>query len=94
MMGMFYNTIISWAVYYLYRSFSSFGSELPWKSCTNEWNKNCCIAADRTEYSSLNFQSIPLVDSVFNTTTDLFGEFFNVTTDNCTKRFYSTEQFF
>ncbi|XP_046679787.1 sodium-dependent serotonin transporter-like [Homalodisca vitripennis] len=33
-MGMYYNTIIGWAVYYL---FASFRSELPWTSCDNPW---------------------------------------------------------
>ncbi|KAB0792460.1 hypothetical protein PPYR_14419 [Photinus pyralis] len=38
-MGMYYNTIIGWAVYYL---IASFQSELPWTRCDNVWNtKNC-----------------------------------------------------
>lgn len=38
-MGMYYNTIIGWAVYYLYASFTY---ELPWTSCSNEWNTPFC----------------------------------------------------
>ncbi|KAF5299704.1 hypothetical protein FQA39_LY11499 [Lamprigera yunnana] len=38
-MGMYYNTIIGWAVYYL---FASFQSELPWTRCDNEWNTKDC----------------------------------------------------
>lgn len=38
-MGMYYNTIIGWAVYYLYASFTD---ELPWTSCNNEWNTPFC----------------------------------------------------
>lgn len=38
-MGMYYNTIIGWAVYYL---FASLQSELPWTSCGNEWNTPEC----------------------------------------------------
>lgn len=38
-MGMYYNTIIGWAVYYLWASFTS---ELPWTSCSNEWNTPFC----------------------------------------------------
>nr|CAD7587709.1 unnamed protein product [Timema genevievae] len=38
-MGMYYNTIIGWAVYYL---FASFRSELPWTSCDNPWNTPHC----------------------------------------------------
>lgn len=38
-MGMYYNTIIGWAVYYLCASFTD---ELPWTSCSNEWNTPFC----------------------------------------------------
>lgn len=37
--GMHYNTIIGWAVYYL---MASFQYELPWTSCNNEWNTPNC----------------------------------------------------
>ncbi|XP_059487992.1 sodium-dependent serotonin transporter-like [Neocloeon triangulifer] len=39
-MGMYYNTIIGWAVYYL---FASFRAELPWTSCGNSWNTDNCV---------------------------------------------------
>ncbi|CAH1963096.1 unnamed protein product [Acanthoscelides obtectus] len=38
-MGMYYNTIIGWALYYL---ITSFQSELPWTTCRNEWNTRAC----------------------------------------------------
>jgi solute carrier family 6 (neurotransmitter transporter, serotonin) member 4 len=38
-MGMYYNTIIGWAVYYL---FASLQEELPWTSCGNDWNTPDC----------------------------------------------------
>ena len=38
-MGMYYNTIIGWAVYYFVASFTS---ELPWTSCDHPWNTNSC----------------------------------------------------
>lgn len=38
-MGMYYNTIIGWAVYYLIESFQS---ELPWTNCNNRWNTFNC----------------------------------------------------
>ena len=38
-MGMYYNTIIAWALYYFC---SSFTTTLPWTSCTNSWNTEYC----------------------------------------------------
>ncbi|KAI8507505.1 Sodium-dependent serotonin transporter [Branchiostoma belcheri] len=35
----YYNTIIAWAVFYF---FSSFTSDLPWRSCNNTWNTENC----------------------------------------------------
>jgi len=50
-MGMYYNTIIGWAVYYL---FASFRSELPWMTCNNEWNTHNCtpVLSTRTNSST------------------------------------------
>ncbi|XP_069163052.1 sodium-dependent serotonin transporter isoform X2 [Procambarus clarkii] len=43
-MAMYYNTILAWSVYYLV---ASFGSELPWTSCDNDWNTpNCTLTAN------------------------------------------------
>lgn len=38
-MGMYYNTIIGWAVYYFVASFTT---ELPWTTCDQPWNTNSC----------------------------------------------------
>ena len=92
MMAMFYNTIISWAVFYLVKSFGSIGSELPWKHCDHPWNSNCCIAADAVSY-----QFLPVIDptkekfhKVKMNTTSLIRQLEN----NCTQRIYSTEEYF
>ncbi|XP_070495246.1 sodium-dependent serotonin transporter [Chironomus tepperi] len=42
-MGMYYNTIIGWAVYYF---FASFTTELPWNKCGNEWNTPACLSVN------------------------------------------------
>ncbi|XP_074600142.1 sodium-dependent serotonin transporter-like [Brevipalpus obovatus] len=51
-MGMYYNTIISWAVYYL---MASFENPLPWTSCNNTWNtENCLLLQSRAHSPSNN----------------------------------------
>lgn len=48
-MGMYYNTIIGWAVYYL---FASFNTTLPWTSCTNEWNTKDCRPVTQSNFTN------------------------------------------
>jgi len=39
LVGIYYNMIIAWAIYYL---FASFTSQLPWEFCGQEWNSPFC----------------------------------------------------
>ncbi|XP_077996327.1 sodium-dependent serotonin transporter-like [Glandiceps talaboti] len=47
----FYNTVIAWAVYYL---FSSFTANLPWTTCNNDWNTPNCSEIDNFNSSIEN----------------------------------------
>lgn len=58
-MGMYYNTIIGWAVYFL---FASFRWELPWTSCNNTWNTPSCVP---TAESSLRNDSTSPAEEFF-----------------------------
>ncbi|XP_022244815.1 sodium-dependent noradrenaline transporter-like [Limulus polyphemus] len=47
----YYNVIIGWTVYFIYKSFSS---ELPWMKCGNEWNTNLCSTGGLPNSSDVN----------------------------------------
>lgn len=51
--GLYYNTIISWAVYFFIESFT-FG-ELPWMTCGNLWNGQNCRTIAQRQFAHTNF---------------------------------------
>ncbi|XP_065054317.1 sodium- and chloride-dependent GABA transporter 1-like [Rhopilema esculentum] len=40
LVGIYYNVIIAWCLYYL---FESFRSDVPWRHCNNKWNTPRCV---------------------------------------------------
>lgn len=54
--GMYYNTIIAWALYYL---IASFRSEVPWASCNNDWNTPQCLSMVHTSNETSINQTNP-----------------------------------
>uniref|UniRef100_A0A646QC04 Transporter n=1 Tax=Hemiscolopendra marginata TaxID=943146 RepID=A0A646QC04_9MYRI len=50
LVGIYYNMIIAWTLFYLY---SSFRSSLPWSSCGNWWNSEACGRFDGTNCTAL-----------------------------------------
>lgn len=44
--GLYYNTIISWAVFFFVESFTDV---LPWTSCNNTWNSNDCRTIEQRQ---------------------------------------------
>lgn len=94
MMAMFYNTIISWAVYYLVMTFLSLGSTLPWKECGHWWNTNCCVPAIAQEYE-YTLQLANLTREAINRTAANATSMLRQASDaNCSRPAYSTEEFF
>ena len=45
--GLYYNTVISWAVFFFVESFT-LGS-LPWTSCSNSWNSAGCKTIEQRQ---------------------------------------------
>ncbi|CAH1801941.1 unnamed protein product [Owenia fusiformis] len=59
--GMYYNTIIAWSMYYL---FASFRLEVPWASCGNAWNtENCTALSDLSGKNKSDFVNQTLSSS-------------------------------
>ncbi|GAB1291237.1 Sodium- and chloride-dependent GABA transporter 2 [Apodemus speciosus] len=53
LLNVYYIVVLAWALFYL---FSSFTTDLPWGSCSHEWNTENCVEFQRTN-ASLNVTS-------------------------------------
>lgn len=53
--GLYYNTIISWAVFFFVESFTS---TLPWTSCNNPWNSPDCRTIDQRQALKANSTTV------------------------------------
>ena len=47
MVGLYYNMIIAWTIYYM---FASFTSKLPWEDCGQDFNSDYCFSI--TDYAN------------------------------------------
>ena len=92
--AIYYNVILSWAIYYFAMSFAS---ELPWSTCNNDWNTDNCYLRIMSNTSSVENQTNLLSQSYYslnNTDTPLV----NITmtsnvVSNTTTRRTPTEEF-
>ena len=44
LVSVYYNIIITWVLYYLFKSFAK---DLPWRKCGNPWNTLNCLESSR-----------------------------------------------
>jgi solute carrier family 6 GABA transporter-like protein 6/8/11/12/13 len=50
LLNVYYIVVLAWALFYL---FSSFTTDLPWGSCSHEWNTGKIIAEEPISFSCL-----------------------------------------
>lgn len=79
--GLYYNTIISWAVFFFVESFTSV---LPWTSCNNAWNTDNCRTIDQRQM---------LRSSAYNNSTGGGGSF-NASSSTLATLESPTQQYF
>lgn len=54
--GIYYNIVIAWSLYYVYASIIAL-PEVPWAKCSNEWNTANCVDAMNRNRTILNHTS-------------------------------------
>ena len=51
--GIYYNMIVAWSIYYLYNSFLNL-KNVPWSHCDNQWNTLNCLEDGKNVTGSVN----------------------------------------
>ena len=74
----YYNIIITWTLYYLFKSFTM---NLPWSTCDNEWNMDACMLSQRSN-ETMNGTDASNATWFANATAGSFG--LNLTQENST----------
>eukprot|EP00092_Neocalanus_flemingeri_P008337 GFUD01008989.1.p1 GENE.GFUD01008989.1~~GFUD01008989.1.p1 ORF type:complete len:587 (-),score=78.05 GFUD01008989.1:299-2059(-) len=71
LLSTYYNVIMSWALFYL---FSSFSSTLPWETCTNSWNSPECrpIKGEINSTEKMMINSSSVVDTSRSSTQEFY----------------------
>ena len=75
LIGMYYNVLIAWALFYLC---ASFNSDVPWRSCDNAWNSPACGLVDEYMCTNCTAHNATYLNhachSINNSDTSLQGE--------------------
>lgn len=67
--GLYYNTVISWAVFFFVESFTL--DSLPWTSCNNPWNEKGCRTIEQRE-EMLRIEDYSGLQNITSPTQDYF----------------------
>lgn len=88
--GIYYNMIVAWSLYYLYASFTALPS-LPWSGCGNAWNTEACFNHHHHHKDDHLFQSN---DTLLSNSSSLMGNITRsvIITTNATQS--PSQQFF
>jgi len=58
LVGIYYNVIIMYAIYYMFVSFVNLDSEVPWKGCDNPWNTPACRDEPYPDFNSMTNDTV------------------------------------